>query len=107
MQFKASFDIGRGTVNLQTSINYFNFTGSFIHDAAVAWVENVNLTSFEVCVLKAGRGDRLTPDGGLTFVDYVAFQEAPVNAVAGQQLMTDWWDGTNCQSITFSVSFNS
>ena len=77
-----------------------------MHDAAVAWVENVNLTSFEVCVLKAGRGDRLTPDRGLTFVDYVAFQEAPVNAVAGQQLMTDWWDGTNCQSITFSVSFN-
>ena len=70
----------------------------------MAWVENVNLTSFEVCVLKAGRADRLTPDGGLTFVDYVAFQEAPVNAVAGQQLMTDWWDGTNCQSITFSVS---
>ncbi|KAK2556576.1 Contactin-associated protein-like 5 [Acropora cervicornis] len=105
--FKSSFEVGRGTVNLQTSINYFNFTGSFVHDAAVAWVENVNLTSFEVCVLKAGRGDRLTPDSGLTFVDYVAFQEAPVNAVAGQQLMTDWWDGTNCQSITFSKPFDS
>ena len=94
----------RGLVYVLTSINYFNYTGSFIHDAAVAWVENVKFTSFDVCVLKAGRNDRLTPDGGLTFVDYMAFQEAPINAVAGLTTMTDWWDGTNCKSVSFSVS---
>lgn len=91
-------------MHLQTSINYFNYTGSFVHDAAVTWVESVNMTSFEVCVLKAGRADRVTPDSGLTFVDYMAFQEAPVNSVAGQETMKNWWDGTNCQDIRFSVS---
>ena len=104
VKFKASFEASRGSVHLQTSINYFNHTGSFVHDAAVTWVESVNLTSFEVCALKAGRAERLTPDGGLTFIDYVAFQEAPVDTVAGQALMSDWWDGTNCQSIKLSVS---
>lgn len=104
VRFKKSFEQGRGAVHLQTSINYFNYTGSFVHDAAVTWVESVNMTSFEVCVLKAGRADRVTPDSGLTFVDYMAFQEAPVNSVAGQETMKNWWDGTNCQDIRFSVS---
>ena len=76
-----------------------------VHFNAVTWIESVNMTSFEVCALKAGRADRKTPDGGLTFVDYVAFQEAPVNAVAGQTIMLDWWVGTNCKDVSFqSVS---
>jgi len=107
VKFKTSFEASRGSVHLQTSINYFNHTGSFVHDAAVTWVESVNLTSFEVCALKAGRAERLTPDGGLTFIDYVAFQEAPVDTVAGQALMSDWWDGTNCKSIKLAKSFDS
>lgn len=106
VKFKSSFEVARGTVHLQTTINYFNYTGSFVHDAAVTWIESVNMTSFEVCALKAGRAERVTPDGGLTFVDYIAFQEAPVNAVAGQQVMKDWWVGTNCKDVSFSsVSF--
>ena len=89
---------------MQTTINYFNHTGSFVHDAAVTWVESVNINSFQVCALKAGRAERVTPDGGLTFIDYVAFQEAPVDTVAGQATMTDWWDGSKCMDIPLSVS---
>ena len=101
-----SFQSNRGNVRVQTAINYFNYSGSFIHDAAVTWVENVNLSSFDVCALKAGRLDRLTPDGGLTFVDFIAFQEAPKSSTAGQVIMTNWWDGTQCESVTFEVSLN-
>ena len=98
------FQSSKGNIRVQTTINYFNYSGNFIHDAAVTWVENVNLTSFDVCALKAGRLDRLTPDGGLTFVDFIAFQESPKGASAGQVNMTDWWDGTQCESVTFEVS---
>lgn len=103
---QAAFESGRGTVYVQTAINYFNYSGNFIHDAAVTWVENVNINTFEVCALKAGRAERLTPDNGLTFVDYVAFQESPVGALSGRLKMpTKWWDGTTCKTIPFqSVS---
>ena len=103
---EAEFESSRGSVYVQTSINYFNYSGNFIHDAAVTWVENVNLSSFDVCALKAGRLDRLTPDGGLTFVDFIAFQEAPKSSAAGQVIMSNWWDGTQCESVTFEVSLN-
>ena len=101
-----NFESSKGNVRVQTTINYFNYSGNFIHDAAVTWVENVNLSSFDVCALKAGRLDRLTPDGGLTFVDFIAFQEAPKSSSAGQVIMTNWWDGTQCESVTFEVSLN-
>ena len=99
---KAAFESGRGSVYVQTSINFFNYSGDFIHDAAVTWVENVNINTFEVCALKAGRAERLTPDGGLTFVDFVAFQECPVGAIAGRlQMPSNWWDGTTCKTVAF------
>ena len=101
-----SFQNNKGNIRVQTTINYFNYSGNFIHDAAVTWVENVNLTSFDVCALKAGRLDRLTPDNGLTFVDFIAFQEAPKSASAGQVIMSNWWDGPRCEAVTFEVSLN-
>jgi len=104
---KAPFESGRGSVYVQTSINFFNCSGDFIHDAAVTWVENVNINTFEVCALKAGRAERLTPDGGLTFVDFVAFQECPVGAIAGRlQMPSNWWDGTTCKTVAFEKPFS-
>ena len=84
-----SFQSSRGNVRVQTTINYFNYSGNFIHDVAVTWVENVNLSSFDVCALKVERLDCLTPDDGLTFVDFIAFQEAPKSSTAGQVIMTN------------------
>lgn len=88
-------------VHIQTSINYFNETGNFVHDAAVTWAEKISTDGFSACVLKAGRNERATPDKGLTFIDYIAYQGAPEGAVAGEQAMTDWWDGTQCALVTF------
>ena len=103
VHFKAdSFNISEGRINVQTSINYFNSTGHFVHDAAVTWVESVTNLKFEVCALKAGRAERITPDDGLTFVDYIAIQESPAGAASGQLRMpSKWWDGTKCASVTF------
>ena len=64
-------------VHVQTTINYFNETGDFVDDAAVTWTEKIYAGGFNACVLKAGRLERQTPDNGLTFVDFVAYQGAP------------------------------
>jgi len=71
----------------------------------VTWTEKINSTSFSVCALKAGRGDRPTPDRGLTFVDYIAYQGAPREAVAGEEKISDWWDGTTCKKVDFPQVF--
>ena len=102
----ASFQSNETRINVHTSINYFNYSGNFIHDAAVTWIASVTFTSFKVCVLKAGRAERLTPDNGVTFVDYIAFQESPAGAESSHLSMDNWWDGTTCKSVTFDVSKN-
>ena len=86
-------------VHVQTTINYFNESGSFVHDAAVTWTENISTGGFSACVLKSGRLDRHTPDNGLTFVDYVAYQGSPEGAVAGEESLVSWWDGTHCRRV--------
>ncbi|KAJ7393389.1 hypothetical protein OS493_006361 [Desmophyllum pertusum] len=98
-----TFESSRGNVRIQTTINYFNYSGNFTHDVAVTWVENVDgIKSFKVCALKAGRAERLTPDDGLTFIDFIAFQEAPKDSAAGQIVLSNWWDGTQCKEVSFS-----
>ena len=86
-------------VHVQTTINYFNETGSFVHDAAVTWAEKISSRGFSACVLKAGRLDREIPDNGLTFIDYIAYEGAPKGAVAGEESLVSWWDGTHCRSV--------
>lgn len=86
-------------VHVQTTINYFNETRGFVHDAAVTWAEKISVGGFRVCVLKAGRLDRKTPDKGLTFIDYIAYQGAPEGAVSGEESLVSWWDGTHCRRV--------
>lgn len=94
----AEFNLG-GFIHILTSINYFNETGPFVHDAAVTWVEEVSTDGFSVCALKTGRNDRLTPDSGLTFVDYIACQGTPPGSMAGEVNITQWWEGTTCKIV--------
>lgn len=86
-------------VHVQTTINYFNYTGSFVHDAAVTWAEKISAEGFSACALKAGRLDRKTPDEGLTFIDYIAYQGAPEGGVSGEESLVSWWDGTHCTHV--------
>lgn len=86
-------------VHVQTTINYFNESGSFVHDAAVTWTEKISSKGFRACVLKAGRLERTTPDEGLTFIDYIAYEGAPEGTVAGEESLVSWWDGTHCTRV--------
>jgi hypothetical protein len=94
-------------VHVQASVNYYSTiaNATFTHDAAVAWTEEINVHNFTVCALKTGRNDRVTPDSGHTYVDYIAYQGSPAGAVAGEESMANWWDGTTCKSVALpSVS---
>lgn len=87
-------------VHVQLAPNYFNTSGQFTHEAAVAWAEEVSASKFLVCVLTAGRLDRLPPDGGLTFVDFILCQGNPLGSVTGHVVLPSWWDGTTCKEVS-------
>ncbi|KAK3740263.1 hypothetical protein QZH41_017827, partial [Actinostola sp. cb2023] len=89
-------------VHIQASVNYNHASpnATYIHDAAVAWTEKITTSNFIVCALKTGRNDRATPDNGRTFVDYIAYQGAPLGAVAGEEVINKWWDGTTCKKVS-------
>ena len=52
-----------------------------------------------MCVLTAGRLDRIPPDGGLTFVDFIVYQGNPMGSITGHELIPTWWDGTSCKEV--------
>ncbi|KAJ7393390.1 hypothetical protein OS493_006362 [Desmophyllum pertusum] len=87
------------SIHVQLAVNYFNSSGQFTHEAAVTWTEDVSAAKFRICVLTAGRLDRLPPDSGLTYVDFIAYQGNPVGSVTGHESLVSWWDGTSCQEI--------
>lgn len=85
---------------MQLTVNYFNSSGKYTHEATVTWTENVTPVQFQICVLTAGRLDHVPPDGGLTYIDFIAYQGNPVGSVTGHENLTSWWDGTNCKEVT-------
>ena len=97
--FPSPFSLDKN-VHIISAANYHNTSGLYPHDAVVTWAEMVAKDTFKACALKAGRNDRFFPDGGLTFIDYIAFQGNPHGAVVGQELLSDWWDGTTCKLVT-------
>ncbi|XP_022808787.1 uncharacterized protein LOC111345773, partial [Stylophora pistillata] len=72
---------------------------SYVHDAAVSWVENVNYDRFTACVMAAGYNERLS-NANVT-VDWMAYQGAPVGGVADEVRLSQWWTGTTCKSVSF------
>ncbi|KAK2556577.1 hypothetical protein P5673_021490, partial [Acropora cervicornis] len=98
--FQNSTFLENKLVHIHVSVNYFNTSGLFTHEAAVAWTEDISHSSFTVCALTAGRLDRIPPDGGLTFVDFIAYQGNPLGSVTGHEVLDSWWDGTTCKEIT-------
>ena len=84
---------------------------SYVHDAAVSWVENVSYDRFTACVMAAGYNERKSKSN--VTVDWMAYQGAPVGAVAGEVRISQWWTGTTCKSVNFpsvgifSVPFDS
>ena len=87
-------------VHVQVSVNHVNFSDpSYVHEAAVAWVEDLRENNFTVCVTQAGRNEK---KNGKTFatVDWLAYQGAPDGGVSGEMDMPTWWTGTSCRIVS-------
>ena len=99
ISFSNSLFLTKKSIHVLLAVNYFNSSGGYTHEAAVAWTEDVSAAKFRICVLTAGRLDRVPPDGGLTYVDFIAYQGNPVGSVTGHENLTSWWDGTSCKEV--------
>ena len=92
------------SIEVQITVNHFDTNDkSYVHDAAVSWVENVNYGQFTACVMAAGYNERKS-NANVT-VDWMAYQGAPVGGVAGKVRISQWWTGTTCKAVNLpSVS---
>ena len=90
---------------VQITVNHMDTSDkSYVHDAAVSWVENETNDGITACVMAAGYKERKSYAN--VTVDWMAYQGAPVGGVAGEVRMSQWWTGTICATVTFpSVSF--
>ena len=85
-------------IQVQITVNHMDTSDkSYVHDAAVSWVENVNNDSFTACVMAAGYNERKSYVN--VTVDWMAYQGAPVGGVAGEVRMSvvDWYDLCDCR----------
>ncbi|XP_067020360.1 uncharacterized protein [Acropora muricata] len=88
------------SIRVQVTVNHANYSDpTFVHDAMVAWVENVRNDSFTVCVTQAGRNERQT-SSSFASVDWLAYQGAPEGGVSGGMDMPTWWTGTSCRTVS-------
>ena len=70
-----------------------------VHHAISVWTENVNTQNFTVCATQAGRnGKNINP---FATVDWMAYQGAPLEGLAGRVKVQNWWSGTKCADVTF------
>lgn len=107
ISFSSSIFLVNKPTHVLLAVNYFNSSGKYTHEAAVAWTEDVSSTKFRICVLTAGRLDRVPPDGGLTYVDFIAYQGNPVGSVTGHENLTSWWDGTSCKEVSLPQVYST
>ena len=91
-------------IKVQITVNHIDTSDkSFVHDAAVSWVENTNYDRFTACVMAAGLNER--ESSANVTIDWVAYQGAPVGGLAGEKRISQWWTGTTCVTVNFpSVS---
>lgn len=89
-------------LELQITVNHIDTSDkSYVHDAAVSWVENLNYDRFTACVMAAGYNERHS-NANVT-VDWIAYQGAPVDGVADEVRLSQWWTGTTCKSVSFPL----
>ena len=92
-------------IQVQITVNHIDTSDmSYVHDAAVSWIEDVTYEQFTACVMAAGYNERKSRAN--VSIDWVAYQGAPVGGVTGEVRMSQWWTGTTCKTVNFPlVSF--
>ena len=87
-------------ISVQITVNHIDTSDkSYVHDAAVSWVENVYYHQFTACMMAAGFNERKSTAN--VTIDWVAYQGAPVGGVSGDVRISQWWTGTTCETINF------
>ena len=91
-------------IQVQITVNHIDTTDiTYVHDAAVSWIEDVSYEQFTGCVMAAGYNERKSSAN--VSIDWIAYQGAPVGGVTGEVRMSQWWTGTTCETVSFpSVS---
>ena len=91
-------------IEVQITVNHIDTSdSSYVHDAAVSWVEDVSYDRFTACVMAAGFNERKSTAN--VTVDWIGYQGAPVGGVTGEVRVSQWWTGTTCEAVNFpSVS---
>ncbi|KAK3696537.1 hypothetical protein QZH41_015896 [Actinostola sp. cb2023] len=91
-------------IHVLITVNYDGESSSIVHHAITSWVEKVSHSKFTTCALKAGRNEHeegtVPPMFGRTYIDWIAFQGSPKGGVVGEQVISDWWEGTTCKSLS-------
>ena len=72
---------------------------AYVHEAVVAWVEEIFENNFTVCVTQAGRNEKRNGETFAT-VDWLAYQGALNGGVSGEIDMPTWWTGTSCRTVS-------
>ena len=91
-------------IETQITVNHLDTSDkSYVHDASVSWIEDVNSDKFTACEMTAGFNERMS-FSNLT-VDWLAYQGAPVCGVAGVQRTSQWWTMFGLCLILYSVGF--
>jgi len=91
-------------IEVQITVNHIDTSDkTYVHDAAVSWVEDINYDRFTACVMSAGFNERKSTAN--VTVDWIGYQGAPVGGVTGKVRISQWWTGTTCETMNFpSVS---
>ena len=87
-------------IDVQITVNHIDTSDkSYVHDASVSWIEDVNYDRFTACVMAAGFNERKS-SANVT-VDWMAYQGAPVGGITGEMRISQWWTGTTCETVNF------
>ena len=87
-------------LGVQVTVNHIETSDkSYVYDAVVSWVENVNNNRFTACMMSAGYNERHA-NANVT-VDWMVYQGTPVGGVADEVRLSQWWTGTTCKSVSF------
>lgn len=63
-------------IEAQITVNHLDTSDkSYVHDASVSWIEDVNSDKFTACVMTAGFNERMSYSN--VTVDWLAYQGAP------------------------------
>lgn len=85
--------------NIHVHLTIHNESPNYVYEAAVGWVEDVNITGFTGCVVTSGPG----PSPRQLSADWMAFQGAPSGLQTGRLEVPIFTTGSQCVDVSFTT----